>query len=403
MKFAHLLFRGDYEDAYVYMGWLSCVTADRTVETSNLEYIGKQIDARLYHSAPIASYCFARNDWLNSEQFRAILKNDEIAAAFFRSIDLFPAPYEVQMREGISFAKYPIDIEANVILDLLFYNTRLYLGTDRGLFHADVDWTDAEIHRRTHKRHDAKCINLSARFGMINASCGQDGLFSSIDDFGVRTGTRGVQFSRTAAASVRSSWMGSLLANYASNSSVSVFRTEREKIDQSMAGERQIITGLDEHPRNLADYINATLSQHGVQEQSIQYTFNSTTLVFVYTYDSQFFCFNVHDTEDGGINIEFTKTQKAQGRRIVGAHPMSGGAVVIETDDRVFLLSKNSWFTLHPDAAISVRTFPRSKRFHNLVAITAEDGVHLISAVDDTHLLRKARRHDPLQPPLVAG
>jgi hypothetical protein len=65
---------------------------------------------------------------------------------------------------------------------------------------------------------------------------------------------------------------------------------------------------------------------------------------------------------------------------------MASGSVIIEADDRVFHLSDNAWHTLLQGEAISVRSFPRSKRFQNIVSITCEEGIHLISAVDETKM-----------------
>jgi hypothetical protein len=83
------------------------------------------------------------------------------------------------------------------------------------------------------------------------------------------------------------------------------------------------------------------------------------------------------------LEVEFNKTQKAVGRRILAAQPLSDGSLVIEADDCVFMLTDNVWHTLLPFGALSVRTFPRSKRFQNLIAITTEEGIHLIAAVDE--------------------
>jgi hypothetical protein len=46
--------------------------------------------------------------------------------------------------------------------------------------------------------------------------------------------------------------------------------------------------------------------------------------------------------------------------------------------------------TLLPTEAVLVRTFPRSKRFQNLVVVVVEDGLILMSVFDETEIGREA-------------
>jgi hypothetical protein len=235
MKIAQLFFKGNYEDAYAYKGWLNCVTCDHTLEMYNLEQVAAQIDPT--ERSGIASYyCFARNDLLKTEQFRTLMRDKSIRYSFFNLVDRLPPTAEVKLEEGQYLKKTQLKLQADVILDLLFYNSRLYLGAETGVFDVDVDWTAKEINGRLRKRHDAKCLNLSAGMGAVNASCGNDGLFSAIDDFGIsRPGP--LALTQTADRSIRSGWLRFLLANYSSNRSVNLFQTSRKPVSKYTTGE----------------------------------------------------------------------------------------------------------------------------------------------------------------------
>jgi hypothetical protein len=151
-----------------------------------------------------------------------------------------------------------------------------------------------------------------------------------------------------------------------------------------LEGERHAITGIDsDHPLRLADQIESTMHEMGISQDDIQYSFNSSSLAFYYTFNAEFLSFQVRYKNDN-LDVRFKRTQKMPGRRILGAHHLTGGALVIEADDYVFLLSGDRWYTLLNQAPISVRTFPRSKRFQNMVSITTERGVHLITVLDET-------------------
>ena len=46
--------------------------------------------------------------------------------------------------------------------------------------------------------------------------------------------------------------------------------------------------------------------------------------------------------------------------------------------------------TLLPTEAVLVRTFPKSKRFQNLVMVVVEDGLFLMSVLDETEIGRES-------------
>jgi hypothetical protein len=49
----------------------------------------------------------------------------------------------------------------------------------------------------------------------------------------------------------------------------------------------------------------------------------------------------------------------------------------------VLLFSDHSRYTLEDSDVISVRTFPRSRRYRNVVALTLESGIMLVGLIDE--------------------
>jgi hypothetical protein len=383
MKIINLKFLGNYEDAYVYMGWLNIVTCNRELYCINLDYVAKQIDAENHSQRPIATFAFARNDWLSSESTRALLKNPGIKREFFDAFDRFEANYEVSLREGEYSQFHHIPVKSSVILDMMFYNQRLYIGGNDGLSHVDIDWEEMDVSQTAEKRHDYRCGNLSAKYGMINSSCGNEGLFACFDDFNFsNTVSAERKFRKITERSVRTSWVDSGIANYASNFNVDLYQTTRNKVTQSLEGDRQLATDVTGSGANLGYHIKETLRQYSVVEHSIQYSFNNGRFFFVHTHDAKFYCFEMRKNSKGDINVCFTKTQKAEKSRILSAHPIKDG-LILETDDRVFLFSQDQWITIYNGPVLSVRTFVKSRRFQNLVAITHEEGVDLFCIVNE--------------------
>jgi len=118
----------------------------------------------------------------------------------------------------------------------------------------------------------------------------------------------------------------------------------------------------------------------------VQYIFNSDKVVFIFTFDGHFFALDVKARKTGPPKLRFTHTYKGADTRILSAAPTKLGAV-LETDDRVLHFANGDWTTLLNSPALSVRTFPQAKNFHNLISVTSEEGVYLIAVYDESRRL----------------
>ena len=77
--------------------------------------------------------------------------------------------------------------------------------------------------------------------------------------------------------------------------------------------------------------------------------------------------------------MRFVRESQATAGNVISASPIKGG-VVFEKDAEVSVLTQNGWFPIVQGPAVSVRTFPLSRRSRNLVVTTLNDGL-LVSAV----------------------
>src|SRR5271165_6854506 len=77
----------------------------------------------------------------------------------------------------------------------------------------------------------SRCVSTSAKYGTINASCGNEGLLSAIDDFESSGHARFPGLELTAEKSLRSSWLDHDVVNYAAVDSLTLLVNafEREK------------------------------------------------------------------------------------------------------------------------------------------------------------------------------
>ena len=89
-------------------------------------------------------------------------------------------------------------------------------------------------------------------------------------------------------------------------------------------------------------------------------------------------------SKDGELNFKTHKSYKGQENQILSVHQVNMGSV-IESFNTIWLFSHEKWTPLVKDKAISVRTFPQSKRYQNLVSVTTEKGIFLLGLFDDSN------------------
>lgn len=377
---AKLLIPGDFDDAFAYMGRLICLTCERTVRSFNLESCAEALDEVFASSAPAATYLFARNDWFRSGPFRAILSNSTIRQAFAQNLERFAAEISGAGDIFAAETEFGLDISVESIVDLQLYASRMYLGTSQGLFDLEVDWSDMRPLGPPRHRHDARCLSILPGYGAIHSSCGTEGLFSAFGELvGWSTVDRKHHLQQVAPASMRADWTHYDLVNYASNSEPTLFHTEHGKQRLSDRQTRHVVFGIgrssDVHT------VFDELASHDVARDDVQYIFNSHNSFFINVFDGRFFSLGVKRGPEGAVRITAGKEQAVLGGRVLAATANSLG-LVIETDEKVMLLSGGEWKTLHEGPALSVRAFPASKRYRNMVTIVTEDGVWLCSGFD---------------------
>jgi hypothetical protein len=389
MKVLSIFIPGRYEDAYVYRGRLILLTESLGIRVCYLERIAEFLEAQYPRTKPIPTLMFSRNDWLVGAAFKTLMRSEKVAGATVSLFNEFPQPY-VKINESFLSEEQELEVPAQVILDLTIYNDRLYLGADSGFYHQTIEWEKEEtnLHGKPMKRHDARCMGVSARFGAVNASCGDDGLFSSVDDFGWISGDHHNGMKLVASKSKKSSWLNFSLVNYASYSRPSLLQNTRRETDASgVEKDRAIVTDVGTNEIDINSFIreknSATLERRHISLDTIEYSFNSNSALFLQTADGHFYSFGIRQPQEGDPRVSSTKSYRGVETQILSASTIRPG-VVVETHDEVLLLVRNKWSTLIAEQALSVRTFMRSKRFQNLVAVITEEGI-LLSGIFDDH------------------
>ena len=391
MKIAKLFFPGAYEDAYVYMGRLFILTEERTILTYDLERLVNTIE-QLFGSLPIPTYLFSRNDWLSNDQSRSLLRNSNVYRALWvTAFQMFPQPFLEVGGGDFLLGEQQLDITDPVILDMLIYSRRLYVGATNGFYHADMIWNEKGpiTLEKSQKKIDARCLNTSAKSGTVNASCNEDGLVTFVDDLDWRKqGRAGTKYA-LAHKSCRTSWLDSNIVNYSDHNHLDLFKSSSEQTTHK-EGEGKVLTAIESKSQDLSYLFDNAQNMYDILKDEIQFTFNSNNGLFLHTNTGFLHSIGLNSPDNNGI-VRLGRDEKSKEPigRILSINSTKLGPVV-ETSNRVTLVGKNGQlFTLYESGALTVKTFPNSKRFRHLVAITDQCGVFLVSLFDDSEFERK--------------
>ena len=421
MKVFQIFLPGKFLDAYCYMEKLVVITQDTSFLSLNLENLILGIERKYENFNPIPRMLFLRNDWVKSQFAKSLFSNKSISNSLSLLLDKFPQQLEFDI-ENIDKDHEDLAIQGGMPLDITLYNQRLYIGATTGVYKASLqsDKNCFSLREKPTKGLDATCVNISGKSGTIAASCCDDGLFTAIGEFSrsqVKDKTFDMKF--FAETSLRTEWFNHDLVNYASHFEPTLFRSTREKQPGSRAG--STITSIDSdnpiylmkeflaqkqelhqesenthasiiQPESESEYDSDSFYETYEDDDAddygdddlIQYVYLSKKHFFIHKYDGEFFSLRMSKSKDGELNFKTHKSYKGQENQILSVHQVNMGSV-IESFNTIWLFSHEKWTPLVKDKAISVRTFPQSKRYQNLVSVTTEKGIFLLGLFDDSN------------------
>lgn len=400
MRVVSLRFPGNFEDAFLYMGRLITITENHSVRVYDMENIVNKLqEDETLVDAP--TLLFFRNDWIIKERFRHRFNDKTRKEVFIKAIERMESEPIYIDENFIKPVEWDLNIAADIMLDLNIYNGRLYIGTNKGLYHIDLDW-EAENTTpisEAKKRLDAKCIHTTAKFGTVNASCGSEGWFSFLDDFdlGISNSLRERQ-KHIPEYSMRTAWLDFDVVNYPTNVEPTLFYTIRNTIQEELIESKRtfdqeswiVIDLLEDTEYSLNTLFNNLKSDQRFSPEDLQFVYNSSQALFLSTYDGKLFTLGLKrsSSASSSANPTISYDNKYEGLQslVSSIHTLSIGdkpGLVLETDKQILLFANRRFIPIFDNEVISIRTFSRSQHYKNVISVTTSNEVVLIAVFDE--------------------
>lgn len=393
---------GNFVESFLYYDFLWLLTLDGEVwafdTAAYLENIFESDVAQ-------AIMAFARNDRLPRRQ-----KN---------KVDLiFQKKLAQQLGEGeLNLTKEEVqkysrifkihDITAKSILDFRCYYGRGFIATESNVIQLKMlgrsDLQHVHIGGKGNgalggdKIADFRCRQLRTNLGMLSAAAGPDGGWYAAGSLSDDSGWR-AKFEKFSERSIATEVMGGGMANVDSPSGISIFETDIHLIESNLQFDAEpnakIISSSnveDEENQfeiNKINDINNSITEElnevikGSQEK------NKTIFKKVFLSKSKVFALDCNQVlrsivlaRGNSLENPFIRTTfPAAPGSILSITFTDGGKTVAELDDKVCLLNFHTrqWETLFEGEVYSVRGYPGSKWYQNLLTCVGEDYTELM-------------------------
>jgi hypothetical protein len=385
MKTLRLTLRVKALDAYLYSGYLLVVLKDGTFRAVHLEELHSILVKRHPEHSGIFRTAFLRNDWLTNPQADALLSSANQSKAFRRD-------WERAASLDIDIEDLPWSVVCEIpdvhLQDFRLYWMRAYLATRSGTYEAlmqyDAKAMQPKVQAPFQRVIDAKTLYLTARAGEVVMSAGSDGLFHGV----IMDPSQPILFQNhcSIASSIRTGWSGFDVINYETQSTFTYLRNEVETVKSRRhhfspddeSSEKKTISSFASEQISMEQF----LYRLDLSTENVRLSFNNLERCFFILNDNK--CVAAYVDRSGNsphlkrrlqtiATIRGVRSLKDLGRPYSAIGSELG--TVIEFFDRVVLVHGGRAQLLESLPAISVRTFPTSRRFRRIVLITQEDSV----------------------------
>jgi hypothetical protein len=386
VRLKRLVLPGRFVEAYLYFDFLWLVSRDGVVRAFDIEAF---CNGNLGGDAEAAVVLFADNQ-------RFLREKRRLSELFVRVTNLLNANsvIEASVSDTDQYSYiFSTDIRFRSVLDLRFYYGRGYIGTDSSIrqfvargrdeMGADQPGRIAGQGLKDELVSDRPARQFRCRYGAVGAACGRAGgvvgTGAGTDDPAWR-----ISFEQFANESFGIELSGDAIANVSRTNEIEFFfaaRRPSRHIASNAARDDQMERlelvdvqgqGFEEQTSRL----NSLVSSYG--SESRVFLFQST--VWVITSAGELRRLKIVEEERLLPSPIERGRFLAPPERVISTSSTAEG-IIAETDEHVFILNDRRWKEVFNEPVHSVRGYPSSRRYQNLVTAVARDRVELIALV----------------------
>lgn len=388
MKAVRLFIPGSFEEAWLYMDHLLLLTDDGEILVAPADEIRSKLE-EITPASLLSGVALFHSDYiyptLRHQKVWAGRLREQLLAEVPLLSDI---PLEVSFSE-LQFSRFEIPNGAQTPLDVHIYSRRVYLGSASGLFNVDVEWGEhAAPLNEWRQRVDASCSSITAKYGALMASCGSEGLLTSIEDvywlapYGV--GRRKLR--KVRDTSQRAEWWQSNLINYGFGE-IEILRSDRQKLE--LKGESvQVIRGFAEDAIELSDRLKGArplVADETEPSSSVIGNVGGKLLMTDETGALKLLSVSMKKGPTGEVGLTEGATIDAEGIEPLGFLGMQDG-LLIEHYRGVGHLREAAFTEVISEPVGKVRTFPSSIRYKNVFSAILDGGVLIVGLFDESRL-----------------
>lgn len=381
-----LRLHGSFVEAFLYFDFLWLIRASGEIVAFDIE---RFLSATVGSDFDPARVVFARNDLLTQPNYRdaAVSAQSVSVQAFLRSgaIDV-----DQQQIERFAIA-FDTRLRARSILDMRCYYGRAYVATDSNVLQFTVFGRSDLKHLGSGTRgngrlggavvHDARCLQFRTQFGVISAACGKDGGYYAVGANSSEA-TWKASFRRFASQSRATEFLSDTVTNVRTGSELEFYSTERRSAFEDLEQRVEEEEGVDVVIEEVGSQIDSTTVNGEIERvaesrgKHFVRVFLTRSGVFAQDEDRQLHNFRL-----------------VEGNRLINPRPLRPFppaptdilslttcpmGVVAELDDSVVILNRGTWTNLYDSAIFSVRGYPASKWYKNLITVVGEDRAEVL-------------------------
>ena len=373
-----LTLRGPVEDAFIYRSTILCATYSKQLLRFDVATVEKALRQQYGPFGDACAYLMFHSHGLGADHPQVAawhaLRNEWAAEGHQQHFDLDLS--QLEHDEEV------LNVDADDVLDMIAYFNRLYLATDGGLYSTGVYRNRDDTASSPERRMPIPTFATTVSYGAVAASCGDNGLQVIFDDFGwLGTHSNG-KVQKVSDFSLRVEYASGRLLNYRSRSDIELFRGDVTRSDEkSHRSVRRAMTGMSE-----ASDEQAILSRAFGLDQSAADLITTSSGSIMILANGQAWSRTLRTRAK---QLEVQGPLQSLGRyegRPIAVTPIAD-RIAVETTEDLFVISPDGGdasgecVSVGVGPVVSMRGFPRSRRYRNVAIASNDIGLNLIGIV----------------------